>query len=305
MSDPSTRPPVSTDIVLLKLGGSLITDKRRPDTVRPDVLARLAGEIAAAWGDGSRNDPGSCRGLVLGHGSGSFGHAAAARAGVHLGLRNGDRSRLAGISATQERAAALHRMVLDALRDAGLAPFSIAPSSALVTAAGEPAHFAAEPVALALRAGLLPVVYGDVVMDRERGCAICSTESTLLALDQALERDGGRDRFRVRHALWAGATPGVLDAAGEPIASLTPAGADGALAAAHGAAGTDVTGGMLHRVEAAVELASRGVESLIFDGRAPGALARALTAALRSETTAHEEPVAGTRVVPDRPDRSD
>ena len=80
-------------------------------------------------------------------------------------------------------------MVLEALRDAGLAPFSIAPSSALVAAAGEPAHFAAEPVALALRAGLLPVVYGDVVMDRERGCAICSTESALLALDQALERD--------------------------------------------------------------------------------------------------------------------
>ena len=36
------------DIVLIKLGGSLITDKARPETPRREVIARLAGEIARA-----------------------------------------------------------------------------------------------------------------------------------------------------------------------------------------------------------------------------------------------------------------
>ena len=59
------------ELIFLKLGGSLLTDKTRPQALRPDVLGRLAGEIAAAlaarpalW-------------LLIGHGSGSFGHVAA------------------------------------------------------------------------------------------------------------------------------------------------------------------------------------------------------------------------------------
>ncbi|MFQ5350226.1 MAG: uridylate kinase, partial [Thermoanaerobaculia bacterium] len=66
-------------LTLIKLGGSLITDKRRPGRSRRQVIARLAGEIAAAAG----RRPG---GLIVGHGRGSFGHPAAARHGVHRGV---------------------------------------------------------------------------------------------------------------------------------------------------------------------------------------------------------------------------
>ncbi len=53
-----------------------------------------------------------------------------------------------------------------------------------------------------------------------------------------------------------------------------------------GAAGTDVTGGMRHRIEAAWRLAELGVRSWIVDGRVPGNLERA----------ARGESVAGTLV---------
>ncbi len=263
-------------VVLLKLGGSLITDKARPDTARPEVLRRLAGEIAegvARWPDGRR--------LIVGHGSGSFGHEAAARYRVHEGL--GDPERLPGVSATQERAAALHHLVTDALSAAGLLPFSVAPSSALVAAGGRPVRLSVEPLLLALSAGLLPVVYGDVVMDRLQGAAICSTESVFLALAPALVEHG----IHVSQALWAGATPGILDASGRPIERIVPSDTGGARAVAGGAAETDVTGGMLHRLEAALELADRGVPSLIFDGTVPGHLSAALQG----------DPVPGTRVL--------
>ena len=59
------------ELVLLKLGGSLITDKTRPYTARLDKLADVATQIARAL----HADPELS--LVLGHGSGSFGHTAA------------------------------------------------------------------------------------------------------------------------------------------------------------------------------------------------------------------------------------
>ncbi len=267
-------------VVLLKLGGSLLTDKTRPDTLRREVLERLVGEIARA-----AQDPETPPRLILGHGSGSFGHAAAARFRLQEGLAAPER--LAGVPVVQERAAALHRAVLDALAAVGTLPFSVAPSSALVATGGRPSRFAAEPLALALAAGLLPVVYGDVVMDREQGCAICSTESVFLALEDALRHRG----LAVGRALWAGATAGVLDDAGRLIDPITRDGAADAVAAARGAAGTDVTGGMLHRLDAALALARRGIPSLIFDGTAPDRLERALRG----------ERVMGTRVLPTAP----
>ncbi|HSL83738.1 MAG TPA: isopentenyl phosphate kinase, partial [Thermoanaerobaculia bacterium] len=257
---------MSAPVVLLKLGGSLITDKARPETPRPGTIRRLAAEVVEAL-----REPGAPR-LVLGHGSGSFGHAAAARYGVHEGLAadstEGRLDRLRGVSRVQERAAALHRRVLDALLAEGAAPFSVAPSSALVAAGGVPARMEAEPLLLALEAGLLPVVYGDVVMDRERGWAIASTEAVFLALAGELERRG----VKVARALWAGATDGILTPAGERLDEVRADDAAEALAAAGGSAGTDVTGGMRHRLEAALELARRGVPSLVFDATVPGRL---------------------------------
>jgi isopentenyl phosphate kinase len=68
------------ELVLLKLGGSLITDKTRPYTPRLDKLADLATEIAQAL----RTHPHLL--LILGHGSGSFGHTAAKKYGTKDGL---------------------------------------------------------------------------------------------------------------------------------------------------------------------------------------------------------------------------
>ncbi len=248
------------EAVLLKLGGSLITEKADArGRVRTEVVARLAGEIARAL-------PNISERLVVGHGSGSFGHVAARQHGIAQGLRSP--AQLPGISQTQERAAALHREILAALAAAGLAPFSIAPSSCMVFADGRPAELADEPIRLALDAGLLPVVYGDVVMDRGQGVAICSTERILETLARTLPERG----VPVRRVLWLGETDGVYGEDGRTLPRIS------SLDGLHFSSpvGTDVTGGMRHRVETALALAAQGVRSTILNGLTPGLLERAL-----------------------------
>ena len=105
---------------------------------------------------------------------------------------------------------------------AGLAPWSIAPSSCFVFQQGQPADLALEPLLLALGSGLLPVVYGDVVMDRGQGVAICSTERMLEALARRLPVRRVHPRheypaFRTRHPARPSATP----AARPPIPAPT------------------------------------------------------------------------------------
>jgi len=249
-------------IVLLKLGGSLITDKSRPGVARHAVIRRLAREIAAAQGH-----PRGPR-VLVGHGSGSYGHAEAADGGL---IRGADaRRRLDAISRTQHRAAELHRLVVAALVAAGARPFSFAASSFLTAAGGRIRGRFFEPIFAALDRGLLPVVYGDVVLDVSRGAVVVSTEELFLLL----AREAARRKRAVARAGWLGETDGVRDGDGRTIGRLSAAEAERAARRVSGASGRDVTGGMALRLRTAGALAAAGIESMIVDGRKAETIAR-------------------------------
>jgi isopentenyl phosphate kinase len=156
--------------VYLKLGGALLTRKRRPETPRPHVLQRLAGEIAA-WA--AIDD----RPLVLAHGSGSYAHVAARETQF---LEHPDVPlSLARVAAAARR---LNVLVVDALIAAGLPALPLPGSLLAECRDGTVADVHAELVAAALRSGLLPVLYGDAAPDATRGGTIASTEPLLFAL---------------------------------------------------------------------------------------------------------------------------
>lgn len=252
--------------LFIKWGGSLITDKKGVATARPEVIERLAGETARL----ASERPGR---IVLGHGSGSFGHVTAHEYGVAEGVR--DPSRLVGIGRTQEQAARLHRLVVAALLEAGVAVFSVVPGSVVVTGGGEPSRADWSPVWQALELGLVPVVYGDVVLDRERGSAILSTERVFVELARDLA-SRGVERARI---FWLGETDGVWDRNGRRLARIVPEDRAALAAAVGGSAATDVTGGMRHRLDGAFELLALGAESWILDGREDRVVERVLAGA--------------------------
>lgn len=253
--------PPAPGITLVKLGGSLLTEKRARRVARTAVIRDLARQVGAA----ARRAPGT---LVVGHGSGSFGHAEARARGLSAAPA---RVPPAAVEAVRAAAARLHRVVLAALREAEARPASFPPSATLVATRWDCGEWPAGEIGEALRRGELPVVYGDVVLDAEGAARICSTEDVLLAVAASL-RAAGR---RILRAVWLGETDGVLDATGARLPELV-AGRDGVPESAGPAEGADVTGGMAHRVARALRLAEQGVPSWIGDGRAPDALERAL-----------------------------
>ena len=260
-----------TNIDLIKLGGSLITDKTRPRTARIEVIARLASEIKIALE--SAEVP-----VVVGHGSGSFGHVAAKEFAIHRGVDTVDQ--LPGVGITQEQASQLHSLVVESLIEAGVPIFSLAPSSFTVASAGVMETLWPEPLIQALRIGLVPAIYGDVVMDKEWGASICSTEALFLALAPAL---ASRGRF-VRRVIWLGETEGVLDDSGEVIPEIDVDDMPELIHSVEGAAGVDVTGGIRLRLEAVQTLARLGVPSWIGNGLEAGSLVAALAGAPKGGT---------------------
>jgi isopentenyl phosphate kinase len=252
-------------LVFLKLGGSLITEKDKVATPRPEVLTRLAAEIAAA----RAAQPGMR--LLLGHGSGSFGHVPAKKYNTRAGAKSPEE--WTGFAEVWQRAAALNHIVMDTLQTAGLPAIAFPPSAAVMANGGQIKSWNIEPIQAALDANLLPVVYGDVAFDAERGGTILSTEDLLVYLALTLhptrillagDEDGIYEDYPQRKNLVAEITPNSY---GQLAASLG------------GAAAADVTGGMAGKVQTMLELVKTlpECEVRIFSGRKAGAVQEALS----------------------------
>jgi isopentenyl phosphate kinase len=250
-------------LIFLKLGGSLITDKSRPYTARLDKIEELASQIARTL----QRDP-SIR-LVLGHGSGSFGHQAASSYGTRQGVQNPEEWR--GFAEVWYQASALNRLVVDALHKNGLPVINLSPAASVTARDGIVSAWDTSRLLFALNNGLLPVIHGDVIFDEVRGGTILSTEDLFAHLAPLLKPQ----RILLaglEEGIWADfpqRTQLIKSITFHNVAELTGLG---------NSATTDVTGGMKAKVAEMMPLVERipGLEVLIFSGEASGTLAEAL-----------------------------
>ena len=162
-------------LTFVKLGGSVITDKTGQEAPDLPIIRRLAAEVRAALDQAGPADR-----LIVGHGSGSFGHTYARRYGVHTGIAPG--GDWMGFALTAAAALRLNRIVVDELLAAGVPALALQPSATLLSTAGRLVAWNTAAIGRAIEHRLVPVVHGDVAFDRERGAAIISTEQLLVAL---------------------------------------------------------------------------------------------------------------------------
>ncbi len=254
-----------TELVFLKLGGSLITDKSQPYTPRLDKLADLAAQIQSAL----QSNPGLS--LVVGHGSGSFGHTAAKQYGTRQGVTT--RQQWLGFDEVWYQAATLNRFVVEALHQAGVPALALAPVSAITSSNGKIAAWELMPIRAALEAGLVPVVYGDVIFDTMLGGTILSTEDLFEHLARAL---------RPQRILLAGLEQAVwadFPQRQQRIAKIISKSFEIIKAGVGASHATDVTGGMETKVGQMLALVDEipGMSAQIFSGEAAGNLQRTLS----------------------------
>jgi isopentenyl phosphate kinase len=264
-------------LTFVKLGGSVITDKTGEAAPDLPVIRRLASEVRAALDQITPGDR-----LILGHGSGSFGHTYARRYGVHTGIApDGD---WMGFALTAAAALRLNRIVVDELLAAGVPALALQPSATLLAQVGRLTNWDTTAVGRALEHRLVPVVHGDVAFDTVQGSAIISTEQLLEALARSADLRPSRVVLVGEDGVY------TADPRANPHAERIPridAGNIGEVLRGTGAShGVDVTGGMRGKVELIWRLA-QAIPGLTVQliGPVPGLLTRALLGGAEGEGT--------------------
>lgn len=244
-------------VTFVKLGGSLITNKQIESSFRKDVVQRIAAEISAALTENAEIR------LLVGHGSGSFGHFAAKRYGTIHGVHSPEEWR--GFAEVATTASELNYLVAHTLSAENVPVWRIQPSASARASNGIITYIETYAISGALEHALVPLVFGDVALDDVRGGTIISTEAVFFYLAQ---------RIPVKRVLLLGEVPGVYDAKGQVIPLITPHNYKAIESALGGSSGVDVTGGMETKVRDMLALTQKiaGLEIRIMDGREPGLL---------------------------------
>ncbi len=256
-------------MLLVKLGGSVITEKTRLRTARSAPIRRLARELKSV------GQP-----LLVVHGAGSYGHILASRHRLNEGDSSpGKRSAAARVQADVRN---LDGLVVDALNRAGLAAVSIPPASVLVLDDGKVSTADLTAFLEFSSMGFTPVTFGDVVRDLRRGVSICSGDLMMLELARA---------FRPNRAVFAADVDGLFTA--DPklrrsallLESVGPK--DLGQIEFSDRSRTDVTGSIEGKVRRMFEIADHVGECLIVNGNVKNRVRDALRG----------RRVVGTRVV--------
>lgn len=253
------------DLVFLKLGGSLITDKRIPHTARIEVLDRISEEIREA-----RQQLPDLK-ILLGHGSGSFGHMAASQYGTRDGVKTAEEWQ--GFAAVWQEARALNDLVMASLARAGLPVIALSPSAQVLTRAHTIIEWNTAQISASIERGLLPVIFGDVVFDEEIGGTILSTEEEFEYL---------AERLSPSRILLAGIEKGIwkdFPQRSEIFERITPANWHDLSAHLLASENPDVTGGMRSKVASMLNLvkAVHCREVCIFSGLEKRSILEVLT----------------------------
>ncbi|MBU0576507.1 hypothetical protein KJ654_02495 [Patescibacteria group bacterium] len=252
------------EIILIKLGGSIITNKEVPMLVRAQSLQGLIGEIARA-----RKKTKSV--FILGHGQGSFAHVPALRYKTMDGFINSDS--LMGMAITQDSAAKINRIVVEECLSQELPAVSFTFCNTLVTKNKKQHSWDDQVFTQYLTKGLLPVTYGDVIVDSQQGCTIWSTETIFSFLVEWLQQ---KTDYKVKKVIHVNEVAGVLNHLGKVVPLISTKNAVEVKKMMTKTKGFDVTGGMWHKIEESLKLAQAQVESQIISGLKKDNLYKAL-----------------------------
>lgn len=184
----------SEEILVLKLGGSVLTDKSVSYKLREGVLDAVATEIKECI------DLGLIKSLVIVHGVGSFGHPLVLKYNLHRGFI--DKGQLISMSKTQQIVNELRKSIAAKFLEKGIPVNLMHASSLLIGDKMVITDPTFESLKGFLSLGMVPLIGGDMMYDNSMGFSVCSGDQLAVVLSRVL---------LAKQLLFATDVPGVFD----------------------------------------------------------------------------------------------
>ena len=245
-------------MIIIKLGGSVITNKSKLNSLNTDNINRLASEIKKA----------NKKAIII-HGAGSFGHIHAKKYDLNNGFK--DTKQIMGFAETHVNVQKLNTKVIELLQRNCIPAVSISPHSIMKLDNHKPIKFDYDIFKDCLKQGFMPVSFGDVVLDKTLGFSICSGD----LLVQILSKN-----FKIEKTVFVIDEDGLyssnpkIDKKAKFIVSSTIEDLEKLSVSMD--SHPDVTKGMKGKIDTIKNIAEEGIDTYLLNGNKPGTLYKVL-----------------------------
>ncbi|MGV9174060.1 MAG: type 2 isopentenyl-diphosphate Delta-isomerase [Promethearchaeia archaeon] len=181
------------NVIILKLGGSVITEKKQPFSLRKEIIENTINQIIE-----------SNKRIILVHGGGSFGHPIAKEYKIHEGRNLIIKNQELGLAETHAAMEELNQFVIDAFLMKKKPALSIQPSTICLKEGNQIHLKGITQIEMSLKLGILPVLYGDIVYNTEQFFSILSGDEIIYLLCKNLRN------YHVNRVIFATETDGVF-----------------------------------------------------------------------------------------------
>jgi len=180
------------NIIILKLGGSLLTDKNKPFSIREDIVKDSIQQIVDAEEK-----------LILIHGGGSYGHPLAKKYSIVKGIDSTIPNQVLGLTETHQSMNKFNSYMIKLFLEKKFPVLSIQASSIFIKDSNEISTSSMEVIETALDLNIMPILYGDIILDKQGSFSIISGDQIILELCKNLER------YRISKVIFTMETEGI------------------------------------------------------------------------------------------------
>ncbi|WEU39706.1 MAG: isopentenyl phosphate kinase [Candidatus Odinarchaeum yellowstonii] len=254
---------MNNKLTIIKLGGSVITDKSVPFSIDEKVIKNIISEMEQIKKEKT----------IIVHGGGAFGHPIAKKYMLATGLKVKEQIR--GVIETSQAMLTLNKIILDMFIQADYPVISFSPHDIFITKHGRIYKTFLNSLKNVLEIGFIPVLFGDVVYDTAQGVAILSGDQIISYLSIKLKASKvilGTDINGIY------SSDPKINPGAQLIPEVTPDNYRRILKIlkSNTKNSLDVTGGMYGKVRELIKVAKHGIDIYILNARTPGNISKIL-----------------------------
>jgi len=234
-------------MILIKLGGSIITNKQKPQTPNISAINKIAIQLKKI------EEP-----IIIVHGGGSFGHYWSVRYDMHTKPAKYSKK---GVAIVKNSMIELNKIILELFLKNKLNPYCLPPTDFMFGNKTDIKKI--KEISKIAKDGLVPISYGDVLWHGKNKFYILSGDKIMGILAKAL---------KPRLAIFVLNVDGVYSDMRTKKLLHEIKGQKTAISKV----GMDVTGGMARKIKEATMISKGGVDVFLVNGNKPQRIVNAI-----------------------------
>lgn len=234
-------------MILIKLGGSIITNKQKPLTPNISAINKIAAQLKKV------REP-----IIIVHGGGSFGHYWSVRYDMHTKPAKYSKK---GVALVKNSMVELNKIILDSFLKNELIPYCLPPTDFMFSDKADAKKV--KEIARIAKDGLVPVSYGDVLWHGKNKFYILSGDRIMEILAKIL---------KPRLAIFVLNVDGVYSDMKTKKLLYEIKGQETTISEVE----MDVTGGMARKIKEAMMISKGGIDVFLVNGNKPERIVNAI-----------------------------